>query len=295
MGDDAYMLNDAAAGAGETERKRLDKQFFVLNEVMEGNLLPPHIAKDISDNPAPRICDMATGSAIWLRELAKTLPLSAELFGYDYDTSKFPKDGLPRNVKLGTADLYEPFPKEWEGTFDVVSLRLFYLAAQKDKIFDMLRNLSKLLRPGGWFVWCDLVVGNASMEPPSDSLFRFLKALYAYFMKAGIDTSIPIGTLRYLKEVSLVECDDKIRSLDSGVHRLEDAEWLDLSRWLFHRSIMAIGSGIVRAGRDIDGMKTQEDLDNLDINLVEGYQQSRKDSVVSGSDMGATGTLNLCF
>jgi SAM-dependent methyltransferase len=131
---------------------------------------------------------MATGSGIWLRELAKTLPPSAELFGYDYDASKFPKDGLPPNIKLGTADLYEPFPKEWEGTFDVVSLRLFYLAARKNKIVDMIRNLSKLLRPGGWFVWFDISIESASMEPPSDSLFQFVKAIYEYSVKVGMDT-----------------------------------------------------------------------------------------------------------
>jgi hypothetical protein len=35
MGGDTYMLNDAAAGAGEKEGERLNKQFFILNEVME--------------------------------------------------------------------------------------------------------------------------------------------------------------------------------------------------------------------------------------------------------------------
>ncbi|KAI1261601.1 hypothetical protein F5Y18DRAFT_400808 [Xylariaceae sp. FL1019] len=273
MGD-SYMLNNAAAA--DYERERLNKQFFIFNEAMEGNLLPPHIAKDISDNPKPRICDMATGSAIWLTELAKTLPPSAELFGYDYDDSKFPKDNLPSNIKLGKANVYESFPEDLEGTFDVVSLRLFYLAARKDKVVDMLKNLSKLLRPGGWLVWFDVDTKTASMEPPSDAVFRFIKALHKYSVAMNMDTSIPIGTLRYLKEASLTECENDIRSIDGGYHRVADSEWLQSSRWLFYGAIMGICGGIARSPHNIEGMRSQEDLDNFENKLVRDMDQAEK-------------------
>ncbi|KAI0164069.1 S-adenosyl-L-methionine-dependent methyltransferase [Xylariaceae sp. FL1272] len=274
MGDDSYMLNNAAAP--DNERERLNKQFFIMNEAMEGNFLPPHIARQIAKNPAPRICDMATGSAIWLTELAKTLPPSAELFGFDYDDSKFPRDGLPSNVKLAKADLYKPFPEDLQGTFDVVGIRLFYLAARKGKIIDMLKNLAKLLRPGGWFVWFDVAIKTASIDPPSDALFHFIKVLHEYSLKMNMDTSIPIGTLRYVKEASLTECDNDIRSIDGGYHRVGDAEWLQMSRWLFHGAIIGICGGIARSPHNIEGMKSREDLDDFETKLVSDMDHAER-------------------
>jgi hypothetical protein len=87
-------------------------------------------------------------------------------------------------------------------------------------------------------------------------------------MAYSIGYSIPIGALPYFKKASLIECDDKIRSIDSGLHRVGDSEWLDLSRWLFYGALMAIGDGIVRAGHNVEGMRNHEDLVNLERKLV---------------------------
>ncbi|RYP65784.1 hypothetical protein DL771_008149 [Monosporascus sp. 5C6A] len=143
-----YILNE---GPGDAERNRLDSQHIFFDDVMENDLLPPHIVTELSTKPSPSVLELATGSAVWLRELAKTLPASAELVGLDFNTVKFPKT-LPENVKLNFADMYQPFPEEFHGRFDVVHIRLVVCAAKKGMGVWLARNVLPLLRPGvGWF------------------------------------------------------------------------------------------------------------------------------------------------
>ncbi|KAK1517937.1 uncharacterized protein CCOS01_12194 [Colletotrichum costaricense] len=49
----------------------------------------------------PRVAEIATGTGIWLRDMAKLLPSSPELRGIDMDTTKFPPPSdLPPNIFL---------------------------------------------------------------------------------------------------------------------------------------------------------------------------------------------------
>ncbi|KAJ2992920.1 hypothetical protein NUW58_g2011 [Xylaria curta] len=184
-----YILNEATQNGIEQENNRLDFQHYFFDDIMNNELLPPHIAHELATNPPPRICEMATGSAIWLKEIAKTLPMSAELVGLDFDTSKFPRpETLASNIKLGFANAYEPFPEKFQSHFDVVHLRHFILATKKDHGARLVQNLLSLLRPRGWLVWaeCDPIKTNA--EPPSDAMFRMQKVYYNHLRNADLET-----------------------------------------------------------------------------------------------------------
>jgi len=149
-----YFLN---AGSPEAEHRRLNTQHFVFTDIMQEDLLPPHIASSLAASPTPpKILDLATGSAIWLVEIAKTLPPEAELVGVDLDTSKFPPaSSLPSNISLQTANIHEPFPEELLGKFDVVHLRLIIFALKDGLGIDLVKNLMTLLKPGGYLVWTE--------------------------------------------------------------------------------------------------------------------------------------------
>lgn len=174
----AYILHESTRDGIEHESDRLDFQHYFCHDVMDGELLPPHITKELAACASPRVCEIATGSAIWLREMSKTLPASAELFGLDFDTSKFPEaETLPSNVRLELANAYEPFPDEYRNRFDVVHLRHFILATKKGQCVALVQNLLSLLRPGGWLVWVEATAALMTTEPPSDAVFEFQKAL----------------------------------------------------------------------------------------------------------------------
>lgn len=184
MGNESiYTLNGGVDGV---ERTRLDVQHPFFHNIMERQLLPAHIAAELQSNPSPKVLEVATGSAIWLRDLAETLPKSAELIGLDFDTSKFPTD-LPPNIKLGFGDMYEPVPEELQGRFDVVHVRLILYAARKGMGVWLAKNLLSLLRPGGWLVWADGGDFQATFEPPSRAWFEFQDVAYKFAKAVGRD------------------------------------------------------------------------------------------------------------
>lgn len=183
-----YILNDYDKEGIEVEVFRLDFQHAFLDDMMDNQLLPQHIAKELEANPSPQICEIATGTGVWLKELAKTLPEKAELVGLDYDTTKFPTPKkLPSNVKLSYANAFEPFPEELRGRFDVVHLRLFVFAVKKGQGLPLVENLMTLLRPGGWLVWIDLNPVIMNSEPPHEAHWRFKQAFYHFANKVDLN------------------------------------------------------------------------------------------------------------
>lgn len=187
--DSLYILNGTTKNEIEQEIDRLDTQHHFIDKMMNNEMLPPHITSKLAATRSPKVCDIATGSAMWLRKLTKTLPASAQLVGLDLDTSKFPRpEALPPNIRLGSANAHEPFPEELRGRFDVVHLCLFVLATRKDSGAALVRNLASLLRPGGWFVWVESNMLLASAEPPSEALFQCQKIQYAFMKEVGLET-----------------------------------------------------------------------------------------------------------
>jgi SAM-dependent methyltransferase len=187
--DSPYILNETDKNGLEQERKRLDTQHYWIDDIMNNELLPRHITDQLAANSSPpRVCELATGTGIWLKELAKTLPASAELVGLDYDLSKFPEPkALPSNVKLGYANAFEPFSEELRNSFDVVHLRFFVYAMKRGQGVPLVRNLLSLLRPGGWLVWVELSPSMLTVEPPDQAVWRFQKAYYDFAKKVDLD------------------------------------------------------------------------------------------------------------
>ncbi|KAI0426047.1 S-adenosyl-L-methionine-dependent methyltransferase [Xylaria sp. FL1042] len=271
-----YMLNESTDNGIKKESGRLDFQHRFFDDVMNNELLPLHIANELAENPSPRICDVATGTGIWLKELAKTLPVSAELVGLDFDVSKFPElEELPPNVRLSFGNAYEPFPEEFRNRFDVVHLRHFVLAAKKDHCVPLVRNLLSLLRPGGWLVWVEASAVLASAEPPSEGLFQVQKVYYNFLESANIESNIPLATVSYMTQAGLVDCDAKSYNCGAPLFGPRASDWVAREHAEFYVTFSQILKGIVLKG-GVDGMRTQHELDKLLTNLKKDLTGSRK-------------------
>lgn len=139
----------------EEEKDRLERQSNSIKVIREGHTLDPRIPKqNIS-----RIADIATGTGIWLREVAAELadagynsPL--EMVGLDISAAQFPKSPAPGN-KFVLWDMTTSFPKEYHCRFDVVHVRLVVLAIKIEQIKGVVQNLVELLKPGGYLQWTD--------------------------------------------------------------------------------------------------------------------------------------------
>ena len=93
---------------------------------------------------------------MWLLDVAKSLPTTCQLVGYDLTDSAFPaQQTRPSNVSFKIQDMYLPFPTSDLGTFDVVATRFTSSVASRDEWTRAVANLITLLKPGGWLQWID--------------------------------------------------------------------------------------------------------------------------------------------
>lgn len=104
----------------------------------------------IPGNPPPatplRIADVATGTAIWLLDVAKTLPKETQLYGFDISAAQFPPlEARPSNVSLHEHSITKPFPTEYHGTFDLVAVRFVTAGLRGDDWDAAVQNVKALL------------------------------------------------------------------------------------------------------------------------------------------------------
>ncbi|KAH8177636.1 methyltransferase domain-containing protein [Sarocladium implicatum] len=207
--------------------ERLDEQHVLTTRVL-GFLVHPSITLDASSTL--KVADVGAGSGAWLLDLARKLPLSCQLKGFDVSSSALPSaQELPANVSFTTQDMFLPFPAAELGTYDLVAARFISSAATKAEWQDAVRNLMTLLKPGGWIQWIDssnfalykTVPGTSSKA--CQSIYDGLEPL-----RAKDDLIIGLmmrhsGNLRredVLQEIGLVEVHEDVFSTD----RLQDPE-----------------------------------------------------------------------
>ncbi|KAI0531642.1 hypothetical protein GGR58DRAFT_492874 [Xylaria digitata] len=254
-----YFLN---AGAAHAEQGRLNRQHHLFDDMMQNDLLPPHIASALSASlTPPKILEVATGTAVWLTEVAKTLPPDTEFVGLDYDTTKFPSS-LPPNVTLRQADMFKPFSSDLLGKFDVVNVRLIIFALKEGQGTNLVRNLMTLLKPGGYIVWAETGPLLTSVEPPSQAWFTFQDVNWRFAKKVGRDLNLPLGMVAYIKEAGYVDCGDKAYPGNSQLYTRGREDWI--TRTNVHVKAFAEQSlrGITSLG-GVEGMTTQEEVDEL--------------------------------
>ncbi|KAK4194564.1 hypothetical protein QBC40DRAFT_290552 [Triangularia verruculosa] len=155
---------------------RLNLQFYLWKDALGFNihptishsLLPPHSgAEPVSSNTSPlAVCEVASGTGIWLIDVSRSLPSSTILTGLDYNLSQSPpSEWLPRNISMRHWNVFEPVPADLMGKFDYVHTRLLVLVVGESKDpGPIIRNLWKLLKPGGWLQWDELDTVNMSVQ-----------------------------------------------------------------------------------------------------------------------------------
>ncbi|PYI04641.1 S-adenosyl-L-methionine-dependent methyltransferase [Aspergillus sclerotiicarbonarius CBS 121057] len=138
-------------GHGSAAAFRLNGMFYFWKETFGFNIHPT-IAKALQ-TPNPRIADVATGTAIWLLDLARELP-NAILDGLDMTLEKAPAaEWLPANITLREWNMNDEVPPELEGKFDVVHLRLLIIVVENGDPLPIIRKVARMLKPGGWIQW----------------------------------------------------------------------------------------------------------------------------------------------
>ncbi|OAL56693.1 S-adenosyl-L-methionine-dependent methyltransferase [Pyrenochaeta sp. DS3sAY3a] len=172
-GDEPYWL-----GRASEEQQRLIKQHGIYVKSI-GYLLPPSIQSKLPENA--RIADVATGTGIWLSDLAKASPSTYTFSGFDISDDQFlAADSLPPNVSLGFLDFKKPIPESLRGTFDLVNIRLIIISMGPLDVWKAtLANILTLLKPGGAICWTEgnfLIARGFRGAPPTSTSGHALTA-----------------------------------------------------------------------------------------------------------------------
>ena len=159
----------------DQEIKRLKTQHNFFRELTSTDF-PAPVWTHVKGLEAPKIADIGTGTGIWAMELATKLSETAVIDGYDFDVTKFPDSNiLPVNVTLQWADIFKPFPLEAIGKYDVVHVRFLVFALKKDDWILAVKNLTKLLAPGGFLFWEDTGPYSWTSAPWCEPYYQWVK------------------------------------------------------------------------------------------------------------------------
>ncbi|KAI1767994.1 S-adenosyl-L-methionine-dependent methyltransferase [Hypoxylon sp. FL1150] len=144
-----------------SEVQRLNDQFDLMTENV-GYIIHPAVTLP----PSPRIADLGTGSARFLIRIHPSYP-DAKLEGYDISSTLFPSL-LPTNISLSERDVKQPFPEDLHEKYDLVHARMLVAAMLPGEWEPVVRNLTRLLKPGGYLQWeeCDFVSSEWTKSTP---------------------------------------------------------------------------------------------------------------------------------
>ena len=107
---------------------------------------------------------------MWLIDVSRELPES-QLDGRDYNLRQAPhQKWLPSNVNMRHWHLFEDVPDDLVGKYDYVHTRLLVLVVESKNPRPIIRNLRKLLKPGGYLQWDELNTVNMSVEKVDPNL-----------------------------------------------------------------------------------------------------------------------------
>jgi SAM-dependent methyltransferase len=130
----------------------LDEQHIFTTKIL-GFLIHPNIP---TTSPTVKLADIGAGTGVWLLDVAKSLPPTCQLTGFDVSSFGFPPpQTCPPNVSFKIQDMLLPFPASEIGTYDVIAVRFVSNATTRAEWARTIENLMTLLKPGGWLQWID--------------------------------------------------------------------------------------------------------------------------------------------
>jgi ubiquinone/menaquinone biosynthesis C-methylase UbiE len=99
------------------------------------------------EKPNLRIADFATGTGIWLLDVAKIVSSICQLTGFDISPVQFPRapETVPMNVSFKVYDILNPVPDSWRDTFDIIAVRFMVIALTGDEWERAVANMIRLL------------------------------------------------------------------------------------------------------------------------------------------------------
>jgi len=131
--------------SNEAERDRLNGQSRYMTRVMfDGKL----IYVPISLLPRDEVLEVATGTGVWLLDLARNIHPTITLTGIDIQPRLFPMEH-PTNISFGVHSVTN-LPDSWTDRFKLVNQRLLNAALTTEQWGLAFQEIYRVIIPGGW-------------------------------------------------------------------------------------------------------------------------------------------------
>ncbi|KAL8906786.1 MAG: hypothetical protein Q9171_006135 [Xanthocarpia ochracea] len=166
--NNTYILSRSRPHASAS---RLNLQYHLWQRSL-GYTIHPSILPSLPS--CPLIADIASGTGLWLCDVASQLPTST-LHGYDIDLKQCPpKEWLPSNTEIRDWDLLGEVRDEMVAKYDYIHTRLLVLVVQNQNPQPIIRSLFRMLKPGGYLQWDELDTTHTHItKTPSSSSSAF--------------------------------------------------------------------------------------------------------------------------
>ncbi|KAJ7699653.1 S-adenosyl-L-methionine-dependent methyltransferase [Mycena rosella] len=164
-----YMLP-----SDRTEEERLILQHQALKKLFENRILlaPVNLKGD------DKVLDIGTGAGLWILDLARSVDPAVSMVGVDIESHLFPTSH-PQNLEFRIESVTD-LPRKWSDTFSLVHQRLLLLALQKLQWHEAVREIYRVLRPGGWVQLDEstpFIAGEYLSQPCMEKLCAMFRSL----------------------------------------------------------------------------------------------------------------------
>lgn len=142
--------NDYMLQRNSQEFKRLNAQHEFMISLSDEHLI--HIFIPHKDLWA--VTNVATGTEVWLRDVAACSEFSSQMNGkktkfvsFDISSEQFPSvEDLPFNLDFVIHDFIEPFSSEYREKFDLINVRLLSYVIKTLDLKKIVQHILQILR-----------------------------------------------------------------------------------------------------------------------------------------------------
>ncbi|RHZ83284.1 hypothetical protein Glove_97g84 [Diversispora epigaea] len=181
----------------DEELDRLHLQHFLLRYVWQRNFGAP--VKHILNQDGTKALDVGCGAGSWIFEMASDYP-NTQFTGLDISPIQ-PTEIKPKNVNFIKANLLNGLPFE-NDTFDYIFQRFLFSSIPKDSWPDVINELTRVLKPGGYLELVEINHIPFQLGPASIQLSIAVEKLHQL---RDLDTQIPYKLRSYFEQQGNLE------------------------------------------------------------------------------------------
>ncbi|KAJ7362556.1 S-adenosyl-L-methionine-dependent methyltransferase [Mycena albidolilacea] len=194
----------------DAEHQRLLLQHNSIKSLFDNRIL----LAPVTLRPNDRVLDSGAGPGLWALDFAQSVDPAVHILGIDIASRLFPVSP-PQNVAFQVGSVTN-LPPDWTDTFTLVHQRLLMLALQIPEWTQALREIYRVLRPGGWVQLGESIAWFEG-EYPDKPCMEKLVSLYRSLTKSRnlyIDCASHMPAL--LKEIGFIDIQAEERPLLMG-------------------------------------------------------------------------------